>query len=78
MLNNIWVLEYSIPQGCFHRETLGAMLQSNRDCIARGFQPQYVPIAFARSPEECFKLSEEWRRLGFAHHGIVPVLSEEV
>lgn len=57
----VWVCEFSPAQGCFHVDTLEKVLEVNRQAVARGDMPGFVPLALFRSSEEAHAFSERWQ-----------------
>lgn len=58
----IWACEFSPAQGCFHIDTLERILEANRQAVARGEAPGFVPLALFSSSEKAHAFSERWRR----------------
>ena len=58
----VWVCEFSPAQGAFHIDTLERILETNRQTVARGKAPGFVPLALFRSSEEAHAFAECWRK----------------
>lgn len=58
----VWVCEFSPAQGAFHIETLERILETNRQTVARGKAPGFVPLALFSSSEEAHAFTEQWRK----------------
>ncbi len=57
----VWVCEFSPTQGAFHVDTLERILEINRQTIAQGKAPGFVPLALFASSEEAHAFSERWQ-----------------
>lgn len=57
----VWVCEFSPFQGSFHMDTMERILETNRQTIAQGKAPGFVPLALFASSEEAYAFSERWR-----------------
>lgn len=58
----VWVCEFSPAQGAFHVDTLERILETNRQTVARGEAPGFVPLALFGSSEEAHAFAERWRK----------------
>jgi hypothetical protein len=51
-LKNIHVVEYSVSQGCYHLDTLDAIIMKNTMNVMDERSIDYVPIGFFKSYDE--------------------------
>lgn len=58
----IWACEFSPAQGAFHADLLARILEMNRQTVAMGEAPGFVPLALFRSSEEAHAFAERWRK----------------
>ncbi len=58
----VWVCEYSPAQATFHVDRLERILELNRQTVAAGKDPGFIPLALFRSSEEAHAFAEAWRR----------------
>ena len=66
----VWMCEFSPTQGCFHVDTLEKILETNRQTVARGEAPGFVPLALFTSSEEAHAFPDRWRRNHFRKEGL--------
>lgn len=59
----MWVLEWSREQKCFHIETVEEMLTGNLDAFVVGHESQYVPLYFCATRGEATVCSRRLRDL---------------
>lgn len=57
----IWCVEYSISQRAFHVDTADKILEANRQTVAQGIMPGYVPLYIAATCEDAHALVERWK-----------------
>lgn len=60
---NIYVLEYSPSQGCFHIETLNEMLNGNLSNLFRNNNADYIAISISTDREKLYCLSDQLKQL---------------
>ena len=51
-MTDMWIVEYSSDQGCFHVQRLSETLRSNMSMVLRRTSNDFLPIALAESREE--------------------------
>ena len=62
-LSEIWIVEYSRSQRCFHVETLDEAVKANLYIAERGLKADYIPVAACRSHGAAVEASEALRAL---------------
>ena len=62
-LSEIWIVEYSRSQRCFHVETLDETVKANLYIAERGSNTDYIPVAVCRSHDAAIDTSEALRAL---------------
>jgi len=58
VMKDLYFLEYSLSQKCYHIDKAKDLVNKNRGMIGRGHQPEYAPI-FLGSLEDCNKLADQ-------------------
>lgn len=56
--NDLYVLQYSESQGCFHIETVGLMLDKNLGIYLNRRKVDYIPLAIAATVDELRQIRE--------------------
>lgn len=62
---DVWVCEYSPKQKSFHVDTLERVLETNRQTVAQGLEPGYIPLHVAATSEDAHAFAAKWG----AEHG---------
>ena len=62
MIENIWVVEYSKSQGCYHITTLEESVKVNKKMFDENNGNDYQIIATANDMDEAYKLADEIKR----------------
>lgn len=57
---DVWVCEYSPKQKAFHIDTLDRILAANRQTVAQGLAPGYVPLYAATTREDAHDFAAKW------------------
>lgn len=65
MKTDVWVVEYSAEQQCFHIDQFSKSLAANRRALEEGRNPGYIPIYIALSSEEAHSLADRWKKEHF-------------
>lgn len=58
---DIWVVEYSPSQNCFHVDTLDRVLETNRRTVKDGNAPGYVPLQIFLTSEDAHDFAQIWK-----------------
>ena len=61
-LGNLWALEWSPDQKCFHIDPLPTALESNRETVTAGVSPGYVIVHVFASYGAALECSKELHR----------------
>lgn len=67
-IENLWAVEYSNEQGCFHCATLGEIVKNNRFALARHESHGFYIIGICGTYEECGEVMNQWIKSGYAYH----------
>lgn len=51
-MNDLWVAEYSVSQGCFHIHTVESMMKKNLSAIVERRSSDYLPFAVCKNSDE--------------------------
>ena len=55
MMNDLWVAEYSVSQGCFHIHTVESMMKKNLSAIVEKRSLDYLPFSVCESSSDANK-----------------------
>lgn len=69
-MKDIWTVEYSVEQDCFHVETMDRLIQGNVMAMVDGRQLSYMLIDTTDSIENAHKLGDKYRELINHNRGI--------
>lgn len=69
-MKDIWTVEYSVEQDCFHVETMDRLIQGNGMAMVDGRQLSYMLIDTTDSIENAHKLADKYRELINSKRGI--------
>lgn len=63
-MDDLYTVEYSISQGCFHFGLLTDTIKLNRWGVANNVPRDWALLHICRSYEECSQFAEKWRKAG--------------